>query len=318
MTQGCCAGPAAPSFQDRQVGYLETALAMQPAAAGIREALASELVAIPGGFFDMGARKSRFPEDGDMPRRRTRVAPFRISPIACTNAQFARFVEDTGYRTVAEAEGWSFVFHLLLRSSADWPESPGNLPWWRRVDGACWSAPEGPGSDISGREDHPVVHVAWYDSVAYCRWAGQRLAREAEWERAARGGLERKKFPWGNRMTADGAHRMNTWQGVFPTENTAEDGHVGTAPARAYDPNGYGIYNACGNVWEWVEDRFAPGRTGAASAEAAADASSPRVQRGGSYLCHVSYCDRYFVHSRSGTDPDSSSGNCGFRVAMEA
>ncbi|SNS13115.1 Sulfatase-modifying factor enzyme 1 [Tropicimonas sediminicola] len=206
----------------------------------------------------MGARQSRYPDDLDSPRRRVRVSPFRIAPHAVTNAEYATFVEATGYRTVAEQEGWSYVFHLFLDNTAKYPDFAGTAPWWRLVEGACWRTPEGPGSNWQDRPDHPVVQIAWYDAFAYCRWAGLRLPREAEWEFAARGGLARKKFPWGNEMMPGGVHAMNTWQGNFPAANTAEDGWVGTAPVGSFPPNGYGLYEMTGNVWEWVQDYYGP------------------------------------------------------------
>lgn len=162
-----------------------------------------------------------------------------------------------------------------------------------------------------------MVHIAWYDALAYCRWSGLRLLSEVEWERAARGGLARMKFPWGNAMRPGGAFAMNTWQGDFPDCNSAENGYIGTAPADAFAPNGYGLYNTTGNVWEWVLDAFGPREGVQHLTRPDPDEiafGAPRVQRGGSYLCHVSYCDRYHVHSRTRNDPDSSTGNCGFRV----
>lgn len=312
----CCSlGAAAPGLAGDR--YKEDALAVPAAAPEIRTDLKARLVPIPGGFFEMGTRKTRFPADVDSPRRKVRLSPYLISPFAVTNADYARFVEATGYRTVAEGEGWSFVFHLFLGATAKrWPSPPG-LDWWRAVEGATWAAPEGPGSTWRGRESHPAVHVAWYDALAYCTWAGLRLATEAEWERAARGGLENRKFPWGNEMQPGGEFRMNTWQGKFPHENTGADGYVGTAPVDAYQPNGYGLFNMTGNVWEWVADRFGPPDL---RQRPQVDPQGPaegmaRVQRGGSYLCHVSYCDRYHVHSRTQNPPDSSTGNLGFRVA---
>ena len=321
MNKTCCTIRGASDERAGADPHLDAALAVAAAPKALQAELASEMLFLPGGFFDMGARQSRFPEDYESPRRKVNVSPFRIAATSCSNAQFARFVAATGYVTVAEVEGWSYVFHLLLDAPSAWPHSPPGVPWWRRVNGACWSAPEGPGSDLQGREDHPVVHVAWYDALAYCQWAGLYLPTEAQWEYAARGGLKHKKFPWGNEMMPDGAHAMNTWQGEFPTRNSAEDGYVGTAPVKAYQPNGFGLYNTCGNVWEWVRDRYRPGP--APGPFPLRDPQGPangysRVQRGGSYLCHVSYCDRYHVHSRTRNEPDSSAGNCGFRVAAPA
>ncbi|MDW4497191.1 formylglycine-generating enzyme family protein [Sulfitobacter sp. D35] len=315
---GCCASglTTGPGARNHAAAAQAVSLAPPEVAAALKDRLAE----IPGGFFDMGARKSRFPADHDSPRRKVKLSPFRLSAFSVTNADYAAFVEATGYRTVAEAEGWSYVFHLFLGAEASRSPSPPGLDWWRAVDGACWAAPEGPGSDWRDRVDHPAIHIAWYDALAYCRWAGLRLPTEAEWERAARGGLEKRKFPWGDAMQPGGAFRMNTWQGTFPTANTAEDGHVGTAPVDAYAPNGYGLYNMTGNVWEWVSDRFGPPPQ---AARPLVDPTGPtsgdtRVQRGGSYLCHVSYCDRYHVHSRTGNPPDTSTGNLGFRVAADA
>lgn len=279
------------------------------------------MIALDGGFFDMGARQSRFPADLDSPRRKVKVSPFRISQFSVTNAEYADFVQATGYRTVAEVEGWSFVFHMFLEDERAWPLHPPGVPWWRRVDGAYWAAPEGSGSGWRDRADHPVVHIAWYDALAYCQWAGLRLPHEAEWEFAARGGLARQKFPWGNVMAPGGIERMNTWQGDFPRHNTAEDGWIGTAPVDAFEPNGFGLFNTTGNVWEWVAD-FAGPRAPETRMPLVdpkgPESGSARIQRGGSYLCHVSYCDRYHVHSRTQNDADSSAGNGGFRVAADA
>lgn len=322
--KGCCAlqrdeGETASVNGD--AAFLQRAMSVPRAQPEVTAELRARLASVPGGIFEMGARKSTYPADLDSPRRKVKLRPFLMSPFAVTNADFARFVAETGYRTVAEQEGWSFVFHLLLSDPSAWPQSPVGIDWWRRVDGACWSAPEGPGSDIGGRPDHPVVHVAWYDALAYCNWSGLRLPTEAEWERAARGGLTKRKFPWGDELKPGGDFAMNTFQGEFPLRNTAEDGWLGTAPVDAFRPNGYGMFNMTGNVWEWVGDLF--GAHPVAGRLPDLNPRGPqqgyaRVQRGGSYLCHVSYCDRYHVHSRTRNDPDSSTGNCGFRIASDA
>jgi formylglycine-generating enzyme len=257
----------------------------------------------------MGSAEPSFPLDGEGPVREVRVEPFRIDAYAVSNERFGAFVGATGYLSEAERFGWSFVFVGLLPPPLRRARPVPGTPWWRAVPGACWSAPEGPGSDLRGRGDHPVVHVSWRDASAFATWAGGRLPREAEWEYAARGGLAGKRFPWGDELEQDGRHRCNVWQGVFPTVDTAADGFAGTAPVDAYEPNGFGLYNVVGNVWEWCQDRF-DGRAGGAG-------PGPRSQRGGSYLCHASYCDRYRVAARTSSDEDSSSGNLGFRVAYD-
>jgi formylglycine-generating enzyme required for sulfatase activity len=252
-----------------------------------------------------------FPDDHEGPVRPVTVAPLRMSRTTVTNRHFQLFVDDTGYVTQAEQFGWSFVFHLLLHPAARRALVDGHVPgasWWLPVHGASWAAPDGPGSDVRGREDHPVVHVSAIDAEAYCEWAGVRLPTEAEWEYAARGGLEQARYPWGDELTPRGQHRCNIWQGEFPHRNTADDGYVGTAPAKSFRPNGFGLYNVSGNVWEITADDW--GRdTGAPLPE--------RAIRGGSYLCHESYCNRYRVAARTRTTVDSSSGNTGFRVASD-
>jgi sulfatase modifying factor 1 len=244
-----------------------------------------------------------YPGDGEGPVRRVEVAPFSLDAGAVSNELFTRFVEETGFVTDAERYGWSFVFAGLLPD--DFPPTRGvaAAPWWRQVEGASWSKPEGPHSDLGERADHPVVHVSWKDAQAYCAWAARRLPTEAEWEYAARGGLEGKVFPWGDELEPGGEHRMNVWQGDFPAHNSLGDGHYGTCAVDAFPANGYGLHNMTGNVWEWCDDWFN---------------ETNRSTRGGSYLCHHSYCRRYRVAARNSMEPDSSLGNTGFRCAGPA
>lgn len=280
------------------------------------------MVVIPGGEFLMGTEdREGFAADGEGPVRAVTLRPFAIDRCAVTNAEFASFVEATGYRTEAQVLGWSYVFSQFVSPKARTSimGTTSAAPWWLAVKGACWSKPEGPGSSIRGRTDHPVVHVSWNDARAYCAWAGTRLPTEAEWECAARGGLVQRRYPWGDDLMPDGRHRCNIWQGAFPERDTGADGHVGTAPVRSYRPNGHGLHNVVGNVWEWCADWFSPTfhRTGSRVNPTGPASGQARVARGGSYLCHHSYCNRYRVAARSANTPDSSTGNLGFRCAAD-
>ncbi|MGW2826558.1 formylglycine-generating enzyme family protein [Streptomyces sp. NPDC001443] len=278
------------------------------------------MVLLDGGTFLMGTDDpDGFPEDGEGPVREVTVSPFWIDVHAVTNERFSRFVDATGHVTEAERFGWSYVFAGFLpaqlrRGAVRPPQSP----WWCGVEGAHWRAPEGPGSDVDDRADHPVVHVSHHDALAYCRWAGVRLPTEAQWEYAARGGLEQRRFPWGDELTPGGEHRCNIWQGRFPTRNTAEDGYRGTAPVDAFEPNGFGLYNVSGNVWEWCADWWGTGHVPRRRTDPRGPArGTSRVMRGGSYLCHHSYCNRYRVSARTANTPDSSTGNLGFRCVRD-
>jgi len=257
-------------------------------------------------------------EDGETPVHRVGLDAFRMDATAVTNAQFATFVKDTGHVTGAEEFGVSAVFHLAFRGDPrDVVNRAAGTPWWLAVRGASWRSPEGPGSDVARRQNHPVVHVSWDDARAYAAWAGKRLPTEAEWEYAARGGLSGARFTWGDELTPRGRWMCNIWQGTFPTVNTAEDGFLTTAPVKSYPPNGFGLSSMAGNVWEWCADWFSP--TYYASSPPhdphGPDDGQQRVMRGGSYLCHHSYCHRYRVAARSSNTPESTSANIGFRCA---
>jgi formylglycine-generating enzyme required for sulfatase activity len=260
-----------------------------------------------------------YPADGEAPVHEVVLDAFRIAAHAVTNREFAAFVAATSHVTDAERYGWSFVFAGLLPD--DFPETRGvvGAEWWRQVVGADWRHPEGPGSGLDARSDHPVVHVSWHDARAYCEWSGTRLPTEAEWEREARGGAP-TAFPWGDDLEPDGEHRMNVFQGSFPERNTGADGYLGTAPVDEFEPNGFGLYNVTGNVWEWCSDWLDVSYYDRSprSHPRGPERGDRRVLRGGSYLCHLSYCRRYRVSARYGSEPESSTGNIGFRVVAGA
>ena len=284
-----------------------------------KEANRATLVKLEGGTFLMGTNDPSFPADGEGPVREVTVNSFWIDKFAVTNKAFARFAEETGYQTEAERFGWSFVFHSFLPKDHPPTQGVAGAPWWRQVYGANWQHPEGSKSNLKNRLDHPVVHVSWHDATQFAAWTGGRLPTEAEWEYAARGGLKGKTYPWGDRLSPKGKYRCNIWQGTFPDKNTAKDGFMGTAPVNAFEQNGYGLYNMVGNVWEWCSDWWSSDyhRTASRHNPKGPDSGSARVTKGGSYLCHASYCNRYRVAARTQNTPDSSTGHMGFRIVRD-
>ena len=281
------------------------------------------MVLIEAGSFLMGTDSDKgWEADGEKKVIEVSMDPYWISRCCVTNREFGEFVDDTGHVSEAEQFGWSYVFHILLQKSVLKRLKPQNvqgLEWWYGVEGAYWRKPEGPGSNVKKRMDYPAVHISWSDAVAYCQWKGHRLPTEAEWEKAARGGLEQKIYPWGDELHPEGKHRCNIWQGNFPLANTAEDGHVGPAPAKSFRANGFGMYNLVGNIWEWCSDWFSPNwrLIHKEPNPQGPDTGGSKVMKGGSYLCHDSYCNRYRVAARTSNTPDSSTGNLGFRTAMD-
>jgi sulfatase modifying factor 1 len=277
------------------------------------------MVWIPAGAFMMGSDDARDPAH-EHPAHRVSVDGFWMDEHHVTNGEFRAFVEATGYVTTAERKpDWE---ELKKQLPPDTPKPddnvlvPGSLvftptkrrvplideaQWWRWVPGADWRHPEGPDSSLADKDDHPVVQISFDDAVAYAKWAGKRLPTEAEWEYAARGGLDRQRYVWGAEFMPAGRHMGNTWQGWFPALNTADDGFLGTAPVRSFPPNGFGLYDMAGNAWQWSSDRF--------------DADSRRIViKGGSFLCSPIFCASYRPSARQATDPLSSASHIGFRL----
>lgn len=318
---GDCCGPAGTK------GDTASSAPRDVVPAGDPRTARKGMVLIPQGPFQMGGvDPDAFQDDGEGPVREVGLSPFLIDPTCVTNKQFATFVKATGYRTDAERFGWSYVFAGFVHPDAHGDVIDGvvpDAPWWAGVEGATWRAPEGKGSTITDRANHPVVHVSWHDASSYATWAGKRLPTEAEWEKAARGGLDRAVYPWGDELMPRGHHRANIWQGTFPRTNTEDDGYLGTAGVKSFRPNGYGLYNMSGNVWEWTSDWWSPNWHIEDRQETRTDPAGPpdgdaKVIKGGSYLCHYTYCNRYRVAARTQNTPDSSTGHTGFRCALDA
>jgi formylglycine-generating enzyme len=297
-----------------------------------RALLPGDMVWIPGGTFRRGSEE----ESDAQPLREIEIDGFWMDRTEVTNAEFAAFFNATGYVTVAEKPPDPRQFpdaprELLVPGSIVFSPLSGKvdlgrpLSWWRYQPGASWRHPEGPGSSIERREDHPVVHVCWDDAEAFAHWAGKRLPTEAEWEYAARGTLERKRFAWGDEFQPEGRWRANTWQGHFPDKNTADDGYLTTARVGSFPPNRFGLYDVAGNVWEWCADWYRPDAYADASPHnprgpgSSFDPDEPgvpkRVMRGGSFMCSDEYCGRYRPGSRGKGAPDSGASHIGFRCA---
>ncbi|MFT4022341.1 MAG: SUMF1/EgtB/PvdO family nonheme iron enzyme [Flavihumibacter sp.] len=305
---------------------------------------------IPGGQFTMGSDDPMAWEE-EKPAHKVKVRGFWMDVTEVTNAVFARFAEATLYVTDAEKapsleevmaqvppgtpppDPKDMVAGGLVFQPTTGPVNTDDITqWWRWQPGADWRHPEGPGSTITGREQHPVVMISWNDAQAYCKWAGKRLPTEAEWEFAARGSLEGKNFVWGNEAPTDDKVYANTWQGHFPDKNTKKDGFDRTAPVKSFAANGYGLYDMAGNVWEWCNDWYdkllyqtyeedavsdnPPGP--AASRDPAMPYTPLRVQKGGSFLCHDSYCQRYRPSARQASSPESGMSHVGFRCVKDA
>ena len=319
------------------------------------------MVLLPGGEFSMGSDADyAFPNE--RPAHRVTVAPFLLDIDPVTNADYAKFVEATGYITLAERPvDWEEMKKQVPPGTPKPPDevlAPGSLVfratdgpvdlrdmslWWAWTHGASWRHPEGPGSTIAGRENHPVVQVAWEDAKAYAAWAGKRLPTEAEWEFAARGGLDGQRYAWGMEENPGGQYKVNRWTGEFPYHNDGKDGFVGTSPVGSFPANGYGLHDMGGNVWNWCSDLYRADtfaeraddqkaccdprgpETSAGERPMAGDPSPPmvpgaerRVTKGGSFLCHPSYCESYRPSARRGTAPDTGSSHVGFRCALDA
>ncbi len=304
------------------------------------------MIYIPAGSYTMGGRSAQAYQD-EFPRHEVEVSAFFMDETEVSNAAFAAFVEASGYKTVAERPiDWEEMKQELPPGTPRPPDSilqPGSLTfhptqgkvdlnrydlWWEWTIGADWRHPEGPGSDIAERMDHPVVHIAWEDAQAYAQWAGKRLPTEAEWEWAAIGGNNDNKYPWGNGSIEDAHDKANFWQGNFPYQNTAADGYIATSPVKSYPPNAYGLYDMAGNVWEWCSDKYNI-RTYAEAEEKGKslnpqgpsesfDPNEPYVKnkyaiRGGSFLCNDSYCSGYRTARRMPSEGESGANHKGFR-----
>jgi sulfatase modifying factor 1 len=267
-----------------------------------------------------GTDRPEIPADGEGIVRKARLRQFGIDAHEVSVARFAQFFKETGYITEAETLGWSFVFRGLIEKpqSARVIGDASGTSWWWGISGANWRFPCGRG-ETEALPNHPVTQISWSDAQAFAQWAGGRLPTEIEWEHAARGGLAPRRYPWGDAEPDEKSVHCNIWQGIFPTLNTSVDGYYGTAPVDAFNPNSAGLFNMSGNVWEWTADRYKVHslRSDAKARNASAAKNNERVLKGGSFLCHASYCWRYRIAARSGKSIDSSASHTGMRLAYD-
>lgn len=279
------------------------------------------MVLIPEGSFTMGTNNPIFVADGEGPERKVTLSKFYMDKYEVSNSEFELFVNATGYVTEAEKFGNSFVMEKYVSEKVleKIDQAVAAAPWWVPVDKADWRHPEGPDSSIKDRMDHPVLHASWNDAVAFCKWMEKRLPTEAEWEYACRDGLEGRLFSWGNKENPKDSHYMNIWHGEFPKENTGDDGYKGTAPVTEFpETKKFGLKNMIGNVWEWTQDWWDIKHDATAKTNPTGPSSgSDKVKKGGSFMCHKSYCYRYRCVARSQNTPDSSAHNLGFRCASD-
>ncbi|XKL69471.1 hypothetical protein PGB90_007240 [Kerria lacca] len=276
------------------------------------------MVLIRGGTYTVGTNKPIIIADGEGPEFTVKIDDFYIDQYEVSNSDFAQFIAETKYKTDAEKYGDSFVLYSLIKDEKTKNQNisaVAAVPWWLSISNANWIHPEGPGSNINDRWNHPVLHVSWFDAITYCNWLGKRLPTEVEWEVACKGGLKDKLFSWGNSLLVKGKHKANLWQGLFPFNNTVEDGYESTAPVDAFLQNKYGLYNIIGNVWEWTENWWSVKHYEEKQNPAGPVKGTDKVKKGGSYMCHKDYCYRYRCAARSQNTPDTTAGNVGFRCA---
>ena len=281
-----------------------------------------EIVKIPSGVAFSGTDHPFLAVDEEGPLRVSKLKGFWMDSLCVTVERFSQFVAETGYQTEAERYGDSFVFHGLLPKDTYLDRAVIAAPWWRAVEGACWHNPTGNDYPSQAMADHPVTHVSWHDANAFAKWAGGRLPTEGEWEHAARGGLGDVKYPWGDDDPKEHREKSSTiycniWQGTFPSHNACDDGYYGTAPSKSFAPNHYGLYQMCGNVWEWTSQTFKVRSLKKQIKIAHEGKTGHKITKGGSYLCHKSYCYRYRIAARTSNSPESTTSHQGFRLVYD-